>query len=198
MWKLWILVLLISSPLLGQEDEAAMATLPLEERVSWQSRDELDGRFSITTPGRLEHRIDTVTTAVGEQFYHTYFFKAPPGEVAENLIYVLSYVDYPAGALPADSTQLIEDFFVATEESAAEALRGEVIYATPREVLGYPGRLWRINYRDGEATARTLAFLIDRRYYELKTFALSGRGLGESTDRFFESFRYLGRQQVSE
>jgi hypothetical protein len=197
MWHVFWLFL-FSLPLIGQE--APTTASPdgfYEEGIRWQTTDDIEGRFSITIPGPFDHRIDTLTTAVGEQLYHTYFYQVPKGERAENLIYVLSYVDYPEGTFPADSTDLIASFFTATEESAAETLRGEIVYATDRQTLGFPGRLWRINYRDGEATARTLAFLVDRRYYELKTFALTNSGLGESTDRFFDSFRYLGRSPAN-
>ena len=163
-----------------------------EAEVNWEQIDDIEGRFRILTPGPLEHKEDTLQTAVGQQVFHTYFFKVPDLQRAENLIYVLSYVDYPEGALHQDSTELVAELLSSTESAAAEALRGEVIYRTERAVQGYPGRLWRIDYKDGEATARTLACVIGNRYYELKTFALTGRGLGDPSDRFFRSFSYLG------
>ncbi len=191
-----IFLLLVSGTLTAQtarldKDAVKPPTKSWEDDHRWEQIDNLEGRFRIETPGPLEHKIDTLETAVGEQVFHTYFFKVPELERAENLIYVLSYVDYPAGALHQDSTELVRELLASTEESAAEALRGEVVYATDREVLGYPGRIWRIDYKDGEAQARTLAFVVGGRYYELKTFALSGRGLSEASDKFFRSFRLL-------
>ncbi|PPK86100.1 hypothetical protein CLV84_3017 [Neolewinella xylanilytica] len=195
MVKLWLLpILLLASRLPAQTPMAAQEAEPVqsyENERRWEQIDDLEGRFRILTPGPLEHKEDTLVTAVGEQVFHTYFFKVPDLERAENLIYVLSYVDYPEGALNQDSTELVAELLSSTEESAAEALRGEVIYATDREVRGHPGRLWRIDYKDGEANARTLAFVIGRRYYELKTFSLAGRGLGDASDKFFRSFEYL-------
>ena len=173
-------------------DREAAPVQSYENANRWQEVDDIDGRFRILTPGPLEHKIDTLATALGQQVFHTYFFKVPDLQRAENLIYVLSYVDYPAGALHQDSTELVDELLTSTEESAAEALRGEVIYSTAREAQGFPGRLWRIDYKDGEASARTLAFVVNNRYYELKTFTLTGRGLGEASDKFFRSFVYLG------
>ncbi|WP_420460107.1 hypothetical protein [Neolewinella sp.] len=191
-----IVLLLLTGTLTAQTDrldkEAVKPpTKSWEDDHRWEQVDDLEGRFRIETPGPLEHKIDTLETAVGKQVFHTYFFKVPELERAENLIYVLSYVDYPAGALHQDSTELVRELLASTEESAAEALRGEVVYATDREVLGYPGRIWRIDYKDGQAQARTLAFVVGGRYYELKTFALSGRGLSEASDKFFRGFRLL-------
>ena len=196
MLRTFVLLFLLTSPLVAQTiqlDKEAVKAPPKswEEDHRWTQVDDLEGRFRIETPGLLEHKIDTLETAVGEQAFHTYFFKVPEVERAENLIYVLSYVDYPNGALHQDSTELVAELLASTEASAAEALRGEVVYATEREVAGFPGRIWRIDYKDGEATARTLAFVVGARYYELKTFALAGRGLSEASDQFFRSFRLL-------
>ncbi len=159
----------------------------------WEQIDDVDGGFRIESPGALEHKLDTLATAVGDQVFHTYFFKVPELERAENAIYVVSYVDYPEGSLRQDSLEMVTEFLSSTEEAAAEALRGEVVYSTERQVGDYPGRIWRIDYKAGEASARTLAFIVGRRYYELKTFSLTaGRGLSEASDKFFRSFRYLG------
>ncbi len=164
-----------------------------EEDQRWEQIDDVDGGFRIETPGAFEHKIDTLETAVGDQVFHTYFFKVPELQRAENVIYVLSYVDYPEGSLRQDSTEMVTEFLTSTEEAAAGALRGEVVYSTERPVGDFPGRIWRIDYKDGEASARTLAFVVGRRYYELKTFSLvAGQRLSEASDKFFRSFRYLG------
>lgn len=199
MYKFFFVCLLLSCGLLAQTAQLDRSTVVAptkswEADRPWLQADHIEGRFRIETPGELQHAVDTVVTAVGEQLFHTYYFKVPEIERAENLIYVLSYVDYPEGALHQDSTELLTDFLASTEEAAAEALRGEVVYATDRIVENrFPGRIWRIDYKDGEASARTLAFLVGSRYYELKTFALTGsRGLSDASDKFFRSFRYLG------
>ncbi|MCP9235509.1 hypothetical protein [Lewinella sp. JB7] len=192
MWK--IICFLVGTSVFAQTPMLDALSGPVktwEADRRWETVDDIDGRFRIETPGPFELKIDTLDTAVGRQAFHTYFFKVPEIERAENLIYVLSYVDYPRGSLHQDSTELVAELLRSTEEAAAEALRGEVVYAAERDVLGYPGRIWRIDYKDGEASARTLAFVIDHRYYELKTFALTGRGLSDASDKFFRSFRYL-------
>ena len=190
-----LFLFLFGAALMGQTPQLDRTALPVkswEDDHAWQQVDDLEGRFRIETPGTLEHKIDTLQTAVGEQAFHTYFFKVPDLQRAENVIYVLSYVDYPEGALSQDSPELVSEFLESTQDAAAEALRGEVMYGTERQVAEYPGRIWRIDYKDGEASARTLAFVVGRRYYELKTFSLTGRGLSEASDKFFRGFRYLG------
>lgn len=162
-----------------------------EQQQRWSELNDLDGRFRLLTPAEMMHKVDTVETAVGEQVYHTFFFQAPDKDKAENIIYALSYVDYPAGSLHHDSLELVNEFLVGTEEEAAIAIGGEVIYGADKEISGYPARQWRIDYpsKGGTASARTLAGVAGNRYYELKVFSLRAAGLNKSADRFFDSVR---------
>lgn len=157
----------------------------------WTERQELDGRFRLLAPAVLTHNIDSVETAIGVQAYHTFHLQAPDVSTAENVIYALSYVDYPAGSLHHDSTELVREFFAGTEEEAAAAVGGEPVYSAEKPVNGFPGRQWRIDYpsRGGTASARTLAVVSGNRYYELKVFSRTDKGATDAADRFFDSLR---------
>ena len=162
-----------------------------ERQASWEERNDVDGRFKLLAPAALTHKIDTVETAVGRQAYHTFFLQAPDKDKAENIIYALSYVDFPDGTLHHDSTELVREFLTGTEEEAAVAVGGQVIYSSEKHISGFPARQWRIDYpsKGGTASARTLAGVAGNRYYELKVFSLQASGLNKSADRFFDSVR---------
>lgn len=160
-----------------------------ENSQRWQEMNELDGRFRLLVPADMQHDIDSVETALGTQAFHTFHLQAPDKNTAENIIYALSYVDYPAGSLHHDSLELVGEFLLNTEEEAAVAVGGEVIYAADKALSGYPARQWRIDYNGGRASARTLAVVSGNRYFELKVFSLSATGVNKSADRFFDSLR---------
>jgi hypothetical protein len=165
-----------------------------EQRQNWTEFNEIDGRFRLLTPAEMMHKIDTVETDLGRQAYHTFFFQVPDKDEAENIIYAISYVDYPEGSLHHDSLTLVREFLAGTEEEAAAAVGGEVIYGADKQISGFPARLWRIDYpsKGGTASARTLAGVAGNRYYELKVFSLRAAGLNKSADRFFDSVRIFG------
>lgn len=162
-----------------------------EQDHRWQEIQDLDGRFRIVSPGEPSHAIDSVETALGVQAYHTFYLRAPDADRAENVIYALSYVDYPAGSLHHDSTELVKEFFAGTEEEAAAAVGGQAVYAVDKQINRFPARQWRIDYpsRSGTASVRTLAVVAGNRYYELKVFARSDRGVNKWADRFFDYLR---------
>ena len=162
-----------------------------ERQATWAERNDIDGRFKLLAPAELTHKIDTVETDLGQQAYHTFFLQAPDKDEAENIIYAISYVDYPEGTLHHDSLELVSEFLTGTEEEAAVAVGGEVIYSSEKNISGFPARQWRIDYpsKGGTASARTLAGVANNRYYELKVFSLQASGLNKSADRFFDSVR---------
>ncbi len=166
-----------------------------EQQQNWTDLNEVDGRFRLLIPAEMAHKIDTVETDLGRQAYHTFFLQAPDKNKAENIIYAISYVDYPEGSLHHDSLALVSEFLAGTEEEAAEAVGGEIIYGSDKQISGYPARQWRIDYpsKGGTASARTLAGVAGNRYYELKVFSLRAAGLSKSADRFFDSLRLFSQ-----
>lgn len=195
MQRLFLAILLVFSivgSLLAQTPMLApQLDMSWEQEAHWEERNDIDGRFKLLSPAVLNHKVDTVETGLGQQAYHTFFLQAPDKDKAENIIYAISYVDYPEGTLHHDSLELVNEFLTGTEEEAAIAVGGEVIYSSEKHISGFPARQWRIDYpsKGGTASARTLAGVANNRYYELKVFSLQASGLNKSADRFFDSVR---------
>ena len=166
---------------------------PLRGQVfaeEWKEFKSVEGAFRVMAPGEITEKNDTVPTALGELIYHT-LFNQTPGIPEGNLIYMVSYCDYPEGAVSSDSTDLLRDFFDATVAAAANSVAGEVVYQAKDEVQGFPGRRWRIDYMGGKSVIRTLAFVAGSRYYAIQTVAHLQRNTNVDTERFFKSFQLL-------
>ncbi|MEM7574490.1 MAG: hypothetical protein AAF433_16420 [Bacteroidota bacterium] len=175
---------------IGQGEEVVVPGQSWERGQYWEEVRELDGRFSVSIPATWDEQIDTIETEVGFLAYHTFFLQSPSDQ-ADNAIYMLSYVDYPEGALHHDSTELVVEFFDVSQEEAIAIVDGELLFTTDKEKDGFPGRFWRIDYLDGAASIRTQAYVVGRRFYQIQTIAQQGRGLNDSTERFFESLEFF-------
>ncbi len=168
-------------------------SLPLSAQIfreNWQEFISKEGAFRIMSPGAFTEKNDTVLTPVGDLIYHT-FFNQQPGEREGNLVYMISFCDYPEGALHSDSLDLLKDFFDATVAAAAASVAGELTYQAKEDLQGFPGRRWRIDYMGGKSTIRTLAFVAGNRYYALQTVAHLQRNTNVDTEGFFKSFQLL-------
>lgn len=157
---------------------------------SWPEEVHYEGKFRVRTPAALAERVDTIEVAIGALPYHVLYYQSPDLE-ADNLFYMVSYTDYPAGAAHADSTALLEAFWQTTVAASVESLGGELLYENTAPFGDYPGHRWRVDYLDGKAIVKTWAFLRGNRYYALQTIALKDKSLNPSTDRFFRSFELL-------
>lgn len=159
--------------------------------LEWEEFNSYDGGFRVRTPGPFAERIDTVKTAIGPIAYHSFMFVMNKEAYAENVFYMVSYCDYPKGALHNDSLELTTAFLDATIDEAVKAVRGELVYQQPIEINGFPGRFWRIHYRSGDAVIKTKAYVINNRYYQIQTAMTQEMGLNKASDEFLDSFRII-------
>ncbi len=162
----------------------------------WRTYKSDEGRFEVLSPDLMSSKTDSVETPVGTLAYHTYFYQPRPDDAtAENMMYMVSYCDYPEGSLHQDSTELLAAFFDATMESAAISVDGKLMYNSPRDYLDYPGHFWRIDYLDSQAVIKTWGLVVGRRYYAIQTVTVKSRSLNRSSDNFLDSFRILPAEE---
>jgi hypothetical protein len=161
---------------------------------NWQEYKSFEGKFRVLVPAEMNAKVDSIQTEVGKLAYHTHLYQPEDVQEAENLIYMVSYVDYPTLSIHSDSTELIDEFFENTVESATEAVMGNLIYTSETTLNDYPGRLWRIEYLEDRAVIKTRAFLIENRYYAIQTICLKEKALNSASDKFFNSFRVFEKE----
>ncbi|KGE86703.1 hypothetical protein IX84_19685 [Phaeodactylibacter xiamenensis] len=173
-----------------------LSALGFAQSDTWEEVKSFEGRFRVLAPGTMQLAVDTMETPVGALTYYTYYYQPPAEEKsAENLMYMVSYCDYPEGSLHADSTELLAEFFETTRESGAFSINGDLIYHSERNLGDANGQYWRIDYLDGNAVLKTWALVAGRRFYSVQTATVATRSLNRSTDRFFESFVLIEAEQ---
>ncbi|MEO1263238.1 MAG: hypothetical protein AAFZ15_30790 [Bacteroidota bacterium] len=157
-------------------------------QTNWPTFTDMDGRFQISAPGKFDKKTDTLTTDLGLLVYNTFFYQTKDGE---NELYLVSYCDYPPETIIPDSTELIEDFFQTTIESAASSVAGEVLYQSDIQLDNHPGKFWRIDYNDGNAIVKTKAYLVKDRFYSIQVFSLKNKNINAQSELFLDSFKLL-------
>lgn len=160
--------------------------------TEWQVFKQLDGNFSILSPGKLEEKIDQFSTKIGPIEGHTHFFY-DKNEAADNTFYLVKWWDFPVNSMHSDSTELLADFWKTTLEGEAENLGGKLAWQNDAPGFDgkWPGQIARIDYRKGRATAKIRWLLVKNRLFTLQTLCPANHALNASTDRFFDSFRLL-------
>lgn len=163
----------------------------------WLEAVSYGGKFRVAFPGEVKYKPDTFQTDIGKLnyhvFYHEHFLGQGSGvedkdKPGENLLFMLSIYEYPNYTIHSDSTEVHESYFKATIDGATQGVDGELIYTTDIQLNDFPGKMWRINYNNGDGVIRSRAFLIKKRLYLLSVVADRAFSMSSSNERFFESF----------
>ena len=165
-----------------------LALATLAGQYPWQEFTDYEGRFRVLVPQAMEKKENPIETAVGTLTYHSFYYQ-PTEQDPDNLLYLLSYCDYPEGAMHSDSTALLEAFFETTVRGSLASVKGELLYANDIEEQGFPGKLWRLVYQDGELSIKTKALMVGHRFYLVQAVGARAKGLSPAVDRYLDSFR---------
>jgi hypothetical protein len=157
----------------------------------WNEFKTIDGRFYVLVPGIMEEKITKSKTAIGDLEYHTFICQVPETDKIENLVYIVSYCDYPKGSIHSDSTEFLKDYFEATIDESRRSIRGTLLYEADCKIDDFPGKTWRIDYNNGKATMRTKSFMVKNRLYSIQTACRRSENLNDDADKFFDSFRLM-------
>jgi len=159
-------------------------------QTPWEEFVSIDGKFRIMMPGTVTKKVNEIDTPIGKLSYHTVLHQ-PVDEKSDNLVYMVSYCEYPLNAIHSDSIYMVKDFFETTVNTAVESVDGVLQYSSEINLRDYPGRIWKLSYNEGKALIKTKAFLIKNRYYSIQTITLQEKSLNISTDRFLDSFELI-------
>ena len=158
----------------------------------WKEFISVDGKFRVMAPEALEEKVNEIETAIGTISHFTYFYQ-DQNKDAENLIYKVSYVDYPEHTIHSDSLEFLEEFFHSTIETSIKSVHGTLRYSDEIQMDDYPGLIWRVDYNKGQATIKTKAYMVGRRFYQIQVIARSKKSLNPLQDRFFDSFYLISK-----
>lgn len=158
----------------------------LAQGGEWQEYQSYEGQFAVSVPGQMKEVVQRVQTQLGELEYHVAVFRDNAKD-AQNLMYMVSFVEYPEGSIHSDSTDLAAEFLDVTVEESALSVNGELMYQNDIRVQGQPGKLWRVDYGDG--VIRSKAFVKGQRFYTIQTVCTQENSMNAASDQFLSSFR---------
>lgn len=157
--------------------------------LNWTVFTSENGGFSVMTPGDLDLQVQSIPTQVGEIQLHTYTHKVPDS-TAQVFQYSVTYYEYPEILIPADSTEMLAQFFDETLVAIAERLDGRIVYSEPVPFQDYPARLTRISYHEDKYALKNKMVLANNRFYLIEVFSTSDKVVDDDINKFIDSFKF--------
>ncbi len=158
--------------------------------LNWTVFTSENGGFSIVTPASLDLTVQSIPTQVGEIQLYTYTHRVPDS-TAQVFQYSVTYYEYPEILIPADSTEMLTQFFAETINAIAERIDGHIVYSEPVPFLDYPAMLTRIIYQDDKYALKNKMILANNRFYLIEVFSSSDKVIDEDINKFIDSFKLL-------
>jgi hypothetical protein len=158
--------------------------------LNWSVFTSENGGFSIMTPASLDLKVQTIPTQVGEIQLHTYSHNVQDS-TAQVFQYSVTYYEYPEILIPADSTEMVNQFFTETLDAIAERIDGHIVYSEPVPFRGYPAMLTRISYKEDKFALKNKMVLANNRFYLIEVFSTSDKVIDEDINKFIDSFKLL-------
>jgi len=152
-------------------------------------KDETAG-FSIKAPGTFLEKYQQVPTDLGSLEVLTYYHQ-PDIENPKNYLYLINYIEYPAGSLHHDSLDMVKDLFSKSIEEFNFSVGGKLIYQTPFLDERPPHSIFRSEYDDGFKIVKAKMIVDKNRFYFLQVFTTKPHSLNKGVDDFLESFMLL-------
>lgn len=157
----------------------------------WTTFKSIEGGFQIEVPGEMVQSTQQIDTDLGLVTYHS-FHCTTLSETTGNYVYMVSFYRSPAINIPEDSTALIQEFFDATVEQAAQSVSGEVVILDQIKYQNrFQGRFWRIHYNGGRSVLKTKVYLAGDTFYSIQVAVDAAFGLSEEIDHFLDSFKII-------
>ena len=158
---------------------------------NWDNISPEECKCAILMPGKPEQAKRTINHPAYGKLTMNFAILQPKDSTDPNLVYMLSYTDYPTGTIHSDSTNTLESFFASSREGAIANVQGKLLSETIVNLSGYPGRELRINFKNGLALIRCRNYLVKNRLYTIQIITLTENNFNNSINKFLESFKLL-------
>lgn len=161
----------------------------IHAQEEWQLNRASDRTCEWLAPGKMKDGMKRIPTALGEIPQITWVYQ--PEEAHPNYLYMVSWIDYPAGTFTVDSIHLIHQLFNVSAQTLADDLEGELVYGSLQEDKVRPAYVFRASFRDGNHVVKGRMVLDKDRFYMMQVYTFKENSLNGNMDRFLQSLRIL-------
>lgn len=167
---------------------ALTAFKPLTDE--WREYTPENSKCTIAMPGEPSKRERVVNSAIGDLKLIMYMFQPADG-TDDNVLYGVSFSDFPEGTIHSDSASIIKQFLDNTRDGAIKSIQGKLLSEVEINYKQYPGREQWVDYKNGMATINFRYYLVKNRLYTLQVITLADKSNNKSIGKFMSSFKLV-------
>lgn len=175
LFAFFVVSIFLTDPAIGQGKEIWKWFTPKGEK------------FEVIAPREMRSGEKNISTDIGVVHPVTWLCEGIKEE--PNYLYMLSYVDYPAGMIHTDSVDLMRTMLNESMQAHLEDMKASLVYEGTLDYGTYPGIVYRATLNDGLIAIKCRMMIIGNRFYTLQVYCNAIWNMNNEMDRYLMSFR---------
>ena len=162
--------------------------LGYSQSSEWINFKSPEGDYSILFPEQPSANHQNIDSDIGELKMNIFMYQANDSNADDNILYGITSTAFPKDYLVDPTEDELKEFFRGSIDGAVNNVQGKLISEKIVTFEGYPGREFKIDYRDGLAFIFMRAYLVENTMYMLQTITVPSKDSNKSIYRFMDSF----------
>ena len=146
--------------------------------------------FKVLFPKTPTNTTKKVNTEAGEIQMQVYMYNASKDESDQNLIYSVSSSEYPKEHIQSHiKHDNLNSFFRNAIDGMVNNVKGKLISESKIKLENFPGREFKIDFKDGLAIIKVRMYLAGNNVYFLQTITKTEKENNKMIEKFMNSFK---------
>lgn len=162
-------------------------TASAQDKEPWKWFTPNGESFEVIVPYGMKSAQKSVQTDIGTTHPVTWICEGHKDD--PNLLFMLSYVDYPKDVIHPDSIELMRTLLYESMQEHVQNLDGKLTYDSTLDEGRHPGIIYRATYGDSTLSVKCRMLIVGKRFYSLQAYSHVCTSMNYEMDRFLMSFR---------
>ncbi len=146
--------------------------------------------FKVEFPAKPTEKTKPMSTLAGDLTLNMFEYTAPKEKQDPNLVYMASYIEYPAD-IDGNNKDKQKELCHKVIDDAAARLKGKILKESLITIDGHEGIEARIEYKEGTEVLKMRMYLVHNKMYTLETMTKIAKDNNKSIQRFMNSFHLV-------
>lgn len=180
----------IKNNYLPYKQQVSLNSDPIESDKKWVTFNSQEGHYSIEFPMQPQCMVKKIPSPVGNLDFNFCGYQNQDGS-DENLMYGIGYSTFPSDKINSQkmNSAELENYFSNSVKGSVQNIQGKLLDVEIIYNDSFPGRKFRVDFRNGTAIIEHRLFLVRNTVYDIQVITPTDKTFNKSINKFFNSFK---------
>jgi hypothetical protein len=144
--------------------------------------------YKIEFPQKPNESPQEVNSEIGKLKINMCMYGVPEGVKDDNILYMVSYTEYPVSKVNSDNKQQLESVYKNSMNAAINNVHGKLISEKGVTLKNYVGKEIKVDLKEDKAVVKMQFYLVKNKMYMIQVFTEIKKDSNPSINQFINSF----------